>query len=166
MKKIISMMAFAAVAAGCSNMPSQLAAPVDPSAYCFSSLSRNPLLDVLIPKIGAVTTPNAATIEQLSNAARPTAEEKETLAFWATERQRCFDSGRDYRAQRTAPIYALALEQHHTLFLDNLSQLYAGNIGYGDFIKRRQSIALEAQSRFLSLPTNFQSNKNTNVITP
>lgn len=139
-----------AVTTGCANYApfgTKPAAQEDPSAYCFRSLSRDPRLSVLASKIGAVENPDSATVAQMTSGERPNAAEKDALTLWGAERQRCFEAGRKYRAAATSPGYQLALERLHLQYVNNIAQLYAGTIGYGQFIQERKRIALDATAR-------------------
>lgn len=150
MKKAILAISVFVALSGCETMPQQQPRPTsadDPSRACFLELMRDPRLQVLLPKVGTIDSPDGATIEMMASTARPTEEEKAALSVWGAGRKSCADMGRSFRAQYAPPGWAENYDRSQSASIQNIAALYGGSIGYGQFIIERQRIATAGRAR-------------------
>jgi hypothetical protein len=135
--------------AGCAgSAPSaQRSAADDPTAICLSKMDNHPGLAALKPHIASISQPEAAPLELRSSTATPSAEEKQALQTWAGLGKECVNAGAEFRLKFAPPAYADLVEEENARLTVLLSQLYAGQTGYGGFINERIALASEMASR-------------------
>jgi hypothetical protein len=77
------------------------------------------------------------SLDVLSNPDKPTADDRAALSYLATEGERCFDLGADWRkANYPVQVNAL-LATYRVDTLSALADLYAGKITFGEMAKTR-----------------------------
>jgi len=136
------------VLAGCqAGPPVQRSAADDPSAICLAGMDKHSALAVLRPRIGSAANAQTATPDLLTSTAIPTAEEKKAIQSWAGLRRECVNAGAEFRLKNAPPAYADLVEEENARFTVLLSQLYAGQAGYGRFLTERIALDTEMKSR-------------------
>jgi hypothetical protein len=148
MMRAIYLAPIALVLSACqATAPQQKTAADDPSNPCFQSIEHNPSVQILKPRIGSLTNPDAASLDIRASALKPTEEEKSALRSWAELRQTCLDVGRQFRAQYAPAWYTSIIDESQSRFIINLSKLYAGQSTYGQFVNERTALAAETRAR-------------------
>lgn len=109
----------------------------DPSIACFGAISSNPAIEPLQGKV-VLQLGSHPDLSMLANGHRPTKSEKEAIAAWVNEGERCFDLGRTYRASAYAPVIAALIDESMHTLEALVSKLYAGKLTYAEFNERRQ----------------------------
>lgn len=107
------------------------AAPVTGGAY------DDPRLDPIRDKLPLVLRPNAVTAAHFANDARPTREEKRAIRLWQEIRDRSHQTG----AQPTHQLLQTRLRVTRAI-----TQLYAGQLTYGEFARRLREIDAQHQA--------------------
>ncbi len=143
-------MACLVVVAGCSNngpAPVQRTAADDPTPICLSSMENNASVVMLKPRVGSIAIAEAAPLALRSSTAVPTADEKKAIQSWVVLRKDCVNAGAEFRLKNAPPAYADLVEEEHSRFTVLLSRLYAGQVGYGEFLNERIALDNEMKSR-------------------
>lgn len=156
MMKALLATAAVAMLAGCQTFP-QVSTDSDPSRACFNSIPAKAELDVLKPKIGSFTDPNAATLEMRSNKEKPSDQEKQALSAWASLRMQCMQAGETFRAAPGMGAYNALITNQNSQFLGLMAKLYSGEWGYSQFIDARIALANESQQRWQEAQRQQQS---------
>ncbi|WP_126313281.1 hypothetical protein [Delftia acidovorans] len=156
MMKILLATAMVAMLAGCQTFP-QVSTDSDPSRACFNSIPARAELDVLKPKIGSFTDPNAATLEMRSNQSKANDTEKQALSAWASMRMQCIQAGEAFRAAPGMGTYNALITNQNSQFVGLMAKLYSGEWSYSQFIDARIALANESQQRWQDAQRQQQS---------
>lgn len=153
--KTAAILAAALVVTACAPMR-QLgpSAMDDPTLACLGRLFASDRLHILNSHVGDVARVNSASIEQLASNSTPTAAEKEAISFWGSERMKCLDEGRSFRAQYAPPGYTVVVEGVQMELAYLAAKLYAGNITYGQFNIERNRLAANAEAQIDQVQAN------------
>ncbi|CAN7419152.1 hypothetical protein LJR118_002711 [Acidovorax sp. LjRoot118] len=110
-------------------------------------MDKHSALAALRPRIGSAANAQTATPDLLTSTAIPNAEEKQAIQSWAGLRRECVNAGAEFRLKNAPPAYADLVEEENARFTVLLSQLYAGQAGYGRFLTERIALDTEMKSR-------------------
>lgn len=162
MKLAISTLSFVLMA-GCQTIPElQSTRPTwedDPTYPCIISMSANPIISALDSKVGDVTGVSNPSIEQLSDASRPSDTEKLAISAWASERKRCVDLGASFRQQWAPQGFAVAYQRGQVDVFLLISQLWKGEMTWGQFNTARVKNGIAIEERLAPI-TAQQSQDN------
>ena len=132
MKRVIVVMFFTCNA---------LAANAEKSAeVCFDQLDSNPVLSRLLPHVGSVSKTNAATFQMMVSKLKPSKAEKEAIAVWGLEQQKCADMYRESLPQGLPPAAFEIEAKSQSDMQQLLVTLYRGQLSYGEFIEFRKKL--------------------------
>ncbi|RZF25883.1 hypothetical protein EVC45_31210 [Paraburkholderia sp. UYCP14C] len=110
----------------------------DPSIACFAAMADNPafapLRGKVVLKLGA-----HPDLSMLANDHRPTKREKDAIAAWVAESERCYDLGHDYRAIAYQPVVSALIDESMHAIEALVAKLYAGKLTYAQFNQQRQA---------------------------
>jgi hypothetical protein len=110
----------------------------DPSIACFSSMADNPALAPLKGKV-VLKVGGHPDLAMLADDHRPTKRERDAIFAWASEGERCYDLGHDFRATTYQPIVAAIIDESLHSIESLLAKLYAGKLTYAEFNQQRQA---------------------------
>lgn len=112
----------------------------DPSARCINEMQADPRSQALWSKY-PFDPMKGQSLDVLSNPNKPNAAERAALSFVATEGERCFDLGADWR-RANYPVEVISLlETYRVNALSSMADLYAGKITFGEMAKVRAKLA-------------------------
>lgn len=131
----IALLLIPALLAACAVRPPP---PPDPAVACYNSITADPELSSLAPKVGGLISPSGVTIETRSNQSRPTDSEKSLIGKWDAERQRCFSMGASHRKQYLNPQVVMLGDELNLNVSQLIAKLYQGSLTYGEFVIERE----------------------------
>jgi hypothetical protein len=121
--------------------------PKNPAIECLAEHPTRPALASLVGKVALSADPKVS-LEMQAIADKPTAEEKAALSRWSVMRDTCFELGMGWMNAANAPRWLRAVVTQSKDANDSLtSQLYRGDLTYGDFNVRRMALAAEVRKR-------------------
>jgi hypothetical protein len=109
----------------------------DPSIACFGAISSNPAFEPLRGKV-VLQLGGHPDLSMLANGHRPNKPEKEAIAAWVAEGERCYDLGHDYRASAYPPVISALIDESMHALEALVAKLYAGKLTYAEFNEKRQ----------------------------
>jgi len=136
MKKILFSAFALLILAGCQSFM-RPPPPPDLAGKCFDSLDSYPDLAIIKDKVG-LTGVNSQTIEMLANNQKPTSVEKVALLKWGSLRQSCIQIQQDWLSKYQSSNINVIVNIGIAESKQQLADLYAGKITYGEFAKVRQ----------------------------
>lgn len=128
----IQCMSMAAAVVGSSHAFAQ----EDPSKACLSALQPDPKIQILNAKMPFDIT-NGQSLAVLSDPTKPNTKEKVALAYFATEADRCFGVGAEWRTEHYPVEVSSALTLFRVDVLSAMADLYGGKMTFGDYAKLR-----------------------------
>lgn len=108
----------------------------DPSTACIMQMKDDPRLQMLWIKY-PFDASTGQSLEVLSNPDKPTADEQAALSYVATEGERCFDLGADWRKGNYPSQVNALLATYRVDTLSAMADLYAGKVTFGEMAKTR-----------------------------
>ena len=108
----------------------------DPTVLCATELKADARVQILADKLVFDATKWQA-LEVLANKSKPTANEKVALSVFAAESERCLELGADWRLKTYPAAINTLLSNFRVESVTALSDLYGGNISYGEFARFR-----------------------------
>lgn len=115
----------------------------DPSRICFAALANKPELQVLQPKLGSIAAASGVTLEHMARQDKATDDDKAAIKMWADERNKCIDSGKQFRQMYQPTMYNGLPESSNAEFIIALSKLYSGEWTYGQFSTHRKQLSVK-----------------------
>ena len=123
----------------------QTASAQDPSAACMMQLKDDPRLLALWVKYPF--DPSGQSLEVLSSPDKPAADDRASLSYLATEAERCFDLGADWRKANYPVQVSALLETFRVDALSAMADLYAGKITFGEMAKLRARLTSDLMNK-------------------
>lgn len=156
--KIIAIFAACLVLTGCvATAPTQQAkrptSADDPSTKCFIDLENDQRFSLLKPYLGSISRTDRATIEQMTNTAKPTEEERKILSVWSFARQTCASLGTAFRAAYAPPGWVAITEAGQSQIMLALAKLYSGEYSYGQFVTERKQVGITTTAKLSDIST-------------
>lgn len=108
----------------------------DPSAACIEQIKNDPRLKSLWGKY-PFDPSKGLSLEVMSNRHKPNADDRAALSYLATEGERCFDLGADWRMANYPVQISALLTTYRVDALSAMADLYAGRITFGEMAKTR-----------------------------
>lgn len=108
----------------------------DPSTACLAELRADSRIQAIEQKV-PFDVSKGQPLEVLASKAKPNNEEKAALSFLASEGERCFDLGSEWRQKNYPPEVNALMTTYRVEMVSALADLYAGNITYGELAKFR-----------------------------
>lgn len=123
---------------------------------CVLAVDKDPKYQPLAIKLPFDLTV-APSLKFLANKQKATNKEKDLLASYADEREKCLDLGNEFR-QKILPPDALSLiSTYRGDILSVFADLYSGSITYGAAVKSRFTIATNFKRDFDALGKRYQA---------
>lgn len=145
---------------GCANMD-EVAGPTaadDPSNLCFEQMLRDQRFNALYTKTPRLA--QEATLEQLASKEVPDEQGKKDLAEWVSFRLHCLKSGANFRAEYAPPGFDAVVTWLQVEVANAAAKLYAGEITYGQFARRRLELVPEYEARMSAVMSRHQAAVN------
>lgn len=134
-------------------------AQVDPLLLCLTGLSTDPRFAPIASKV-AIGTVSETTFPMLADSTLANNSEKKTISDWAAARKDCVKAGDDYWKTNYPPqIHALAIEAENNM-MANAAEIYNRKITFGEFNKRRQSLADELRIKVAAIVQQILSERD------
>jgi hypothetical protein len=117
---------------------------------CYPSIKYDKRLDVLRVKVGDAFTNETAppTVEMLGERSRPNKTERAAIGVWGQLRQDCDKPLKTFfDAHSELSGIAQLWGEQSKKFYESLSALYAGDMNFGEFNKRRYDLNLESKQK-------------------
>ena len=147
-KKLL-VIAAAVVLGGCNaTMPTaqsniRITTDDDPSRKCFAALANKPELQVLQPKVGSIAAAAGVGLEHMARQDKATDDDKAAIKVWADERNKCIESGKQFRQMYQPVMYNGLPESSNAEFIIAMSKLYSGEWTYGQFSSHRKQLSVK-----------------------
>lgn len=147
--KFVSLLIASLALAGCNaTMPAsqsniQISTADDPTRKCFAALDDAPDLQMLLPKVGSVSTVAAVTIDHMARPDKATEDDKTAIKLWAAARNKCIDVGKQFRQMYQPAMYNGLPESANEEFVIAMARLYSGEWTYGQFSTHRKQLAVK-----------------------
>ena len=128
----------------------------DPTSVCFKAAYNDPHVKILESHVGPLSDPRQATLAMLASKDTPTKQEQDALELWVAIRKTCTHQGSAFRT-RISPQFESLVEDTQQRLISLTSQLYAGDITYGQFNNQRIQIATDAKQAISTLSTQLRA---------
>lgn len=145
-----------------SQSPKDIKVEFDSLKSCYASVKAEKRLDILKAKmgdalVGAETPPS---IEMLGERSKPNKAERIAIGVWGKLRQECDEPVKAFfdKHSELNVISRLWVEQSKK-FYENLAALYAGDLNFGEFNKRRYELNLESKQKANELAKGDAANR-------
>lgn len=112
----------------------------NPVKQCFTELENNSELQPLKNKV-KLGFAKDQSIQMLANKEKPNAKDRALLLKWDEMRNECMTPYLAWLQNNTSPAIVALSKGSISSFKSSLAALYAGDITYGEFAKRRQEIS-------------------------
>lgn len=127
----------------------------NPLTNCYSELESKPELQILRNKV-ALGNVNEQTIEMLANKQKASPKERAALLSWGEQRKACTDGYLNWmQSQYPTNIVSVNIRLASD-FKIALSDLYAGELTFGQFARRRQENQSKANTELAAIQTQNQ----------
>jgi hypothetical protein len=121
-----------------------LSATYDETPVCHANLKQNPYLQGIKNKIALGPTKDQ-TSQMLADNTVPTQDEMQMIAYWIAERNKCTQLGDAWRTKNFSPAILNIYNTLNYEVMSLASNLYYGQITYGQFAQWRAYKSAEAE---------------------
>lgn len=130
----------------------------DPTIQCATELKADSRVQILADKLVFDET-KWQSLEVLANKSKPTPKEKIALSVFAAESERCLDLGADWRLKTYPAAINTLINNFRVESVTALSDLYGGNISYGDLARFRVKKMNELKNSMEAVNRDVQAQK-------
>lgn len=130
----------------------------DPTIQCATELKADSRVQILADKLVFDET-KWQSLEVLANKSKPTAKEKIALSVFAAESERCLELGADWRLKTYPAAINTLINNFRVESVTALSDLYGGNISYGDLARFRVKKMNELKNSMEAVNRDIQAQK-------